>query len=44
MLDDRNNNSHVYKQEDAKPVFENIKTYEPVLVKTYTSLKEKYKL
>lgn len=44
MLDDRNNTSHVYKQEDAKKVFENIKTYLPVLRKTYDKLKTKYHL
>ncbi len=44
MLDDRNNTSHVYKQEDAKKVFDNIKTYLPVLRKTYDKLKTKYHL
>lgn len=44
MLDDRNNTSHVYKQEDAKRVFENIKMYLPVFEKTYSVLKEKYQL
>lgn len=42
MLDDRNNTSHVYKQEDAKRVFENIKSHFPIMAKTYTNLKEKY--
>ncbi len=44
MLDDRNNTTHVYKQEDAKRVFESIKTYLPVFEKTYSALKIKYKL
>lgn len=44
MLDDRNNTSHVYKQEDAIRVFEHIKTYFPVLEKTYFDIKNKYDL
>lgn len=44
MLDDRNNTSHVYKQEEAKKVFEHIKLYLPVLEKTYSLLKKNYKL
>lgn len=44
MLDDRNNTSHVYKQEEAKKVFENIKSYMPVFQSTYKFLKEKYRL
>ncbi|XVN43913.1 MAG: HI0074 family nucleotidyltransferase substrate-binding subunit [Rickettsia hoogstraalii] len=42
MLDDRNNTSHVYKYEDAKQVFENIKLYLPILEKTYNKLEKKY--
>lgn len=42
MLDDRNNTSHVYKYEDTKQVFENIKTYLPILEKTYNKLDKKY--
>ena len=42
MLDDRNNTSHVYKYEDAKRVFENIKLYLPILEKTYNKLDKKY--
>lgn len=42
MLDDRNNTSHVYKYEDAKRVFENIKLYLPILEKTYHKLEKKY--
>ena len=38
MLHDRNNTSHVYKQEDAKKVFENIKKYYPILWDTYQKL------
>lgn len=42
MLDDRNNTSHVYKEEDALRVFENIRDYVPVLEKSYQNLKKKY--
>ncbi|WP_051965322.1 HI0074 family nucleotidyltransferase substrate-binding subunit [Rickettsia tamurae] len=42
MLDDCNNTSHVYKYEDAKRVFENIKLYLPILEKTYNKLDKKY--
>lgn len=44
MLDDRNNASHVYKQEDAKRVFDNIKTYLPIFEKTYGNIKKQYEL
>lgn len=44
MLDDRNNTSHVYKQEDARRVFTNIQTYLPVFVNTYLKLQTKYAL
>jgi nucleotidyltransferase substrate binding protein (TIGR01987 family) len=44
MLDDRNNTSHAYKEEEAKIIFENILQYLPVFQKTYLALKEKYKL
>jgi nucleotidyltransferase substrate binding protein (TIGR01987 family) len=44
MLTDCNNTSHVYKEEDAKRVFGNIKLYLPVFEKTYESVKTKYKL
>lgn len=43
MMDDRNKISHVYKQEEAHRVFENIKTYYPVMQRTYDKLKEKFK-
>lgn len=43
MLDDRNNTSHVYNQNDAKKVFDNIKLYYPVMEATYNKLKIKYK-
>ena len=42
ILDDRNNTSHVYKQEDADRVFKHIKMYLPVFEKTYSNLKKKY--
>lgn len=44
MLDDRNNTSHVYKQEDARRVFEHIKVYLPIFEASYQKLKNKYKL
>lgn len=44
MFDDRNSTSHVYKEEDARRVFENIKSYVPVFESTYKLLKEKYRL
>ncbi len=44
MLDDRNNTSHIYKQEDVKRIFKNIKTYLPVFETTYEKLKTKYDL
>ena len=42
MLDDRNNTSHVYNQEDAKKIFEKIKLYYPVTESNYKKLQEKY--
>ncbi len=42
MLDDRNNTSHVYNQEDAKKIFEKIKVYYPVMASNYKRLQEKY--
>jgi nucleotidyltransferase substrate binding protein (TIGR01987 family) len=42
MLDDRNNTSHIYKQSEAKKVFENIKSYYPIMEVTYKKLQEKY--
>lgn len=44
MLHDRNNASNVYKQEDAKKVFENIKKYYPILWETYKKLAEHLEL
>ncbi len=41
MLEDRNNSSHVYKEDDAKKIFEHIKRYEPVMRKTYAALKKR---
>jgi len=40
MMDDHNKTSHVYKEDEAKRVFENIKTYYPTLEKTYGKLKK----
>lgn len=42
MLTDRNRTSHVYKKEDARRIFENIKSYYPVIFKTYLKLKTKF--
>lgn len=42
MLDDRNKTSHVYKKEQAKDVFENIKKYFPVFRSHYAQLSKKY--
>lgn len=44
MLTDRNISSHVYKEEEAKRVFDNIQTYLPVYIQTYEALKLKYGL
>lgn len=44
MLDDRNNTSHVYNQEDAKKIFEHIKKYYPILEENYKKLQNKYYL
>lgn len=43
MLDDRNKTSHTYKQKLAKEIYDRIKTYYPIMQKTFDSLKEKYK-
>lgn len=42
MLDDRNSTSHVYKQEEAKRIFQNIKLYLPIFEVTYKKLQDKY--
>ncbi len=44
MLTDRNLSSHVYKEEEAKRVFDNIQAYLPVYIQTYRALKLKYDL
>lgn len=44
MLDDRNNTSHAYKEEEAQIIFEHIKQYLPIFQRTYLMLKDKYKL
>lgn len=44
MLNDRNNTSNAYNEELSKIIFENIKNYLEVFEKTYTSLKNLYKL
>lgn len=41
MLDDRNLMSHTYKESLSKKVFENIRTYYPVMQKTYEGLKSR---
>ncbi len=42
MMHDQNRTSHVYKQEVAKQVFQNIMIYWPVIKKNYEKLKEKF--
>ena len=42
MLDDRNNTSHAYKEEQAKIIFDHIKTYLPIFLETYQKLESKY--
>ncbi len=42
MMDDRNKTSHVYKQEEAIRVFENVKEYFPIMKKNYEKLKTKF--
>jgi len=44
MLDDRNNTSHVYKQEDAHRVYKHLGLYLEVYEKTYARLKSRYEL
>lgn len=44
MLDDRNNTSHVYKEEDAERIFKHIKSYLPVFEVSYQKLKAQYHL
>jgi len=44
MLDDRNNTSHAYREEEAKKIFENIKKYLPVFEQTYVFIQNKYGL
>src|SRR5690625_153204 len=43
MLRDRNETSHVYNEEKAKQIYENIVGYFPTMKNTFTILKEKYK-
>lgn len=42
MLDDRNQTSHLYNQEEAYRVCERIKTYGPIMVETYETLQRVY--
>lgn len=42
MLRDRNETSHVYSEERAKEIYENIKSYHPVMLQTFHMLKRKY--
>jgi nucleotidyltransferase substrate binding protein (TIGR01987 family) len=44
MLDDRNNTSHVYKEEDADRIFMHSKLYLSVFERTYQKLKAQYRL
>ena len=44
MLDDRNKSSHVYSEDEAQRIFQNIRnTYYPVMQRTYDRLQEKIK-
>lgn len=42
MLIDRNRTLHVYKKEEAQRIFENIKSYYPVMSSTYQKLQSRY--
>ncbi len=44
MLDDRNSTVHVYNEEEAKKIYENVKSYLPIFEKTYEKLKKTYSL
>ncbi|UUI04889.1 nucleotidyltransferase substrate binding protein [Oceanobacillus jeddahense] len=43
MLRDRNETSHVYDEEKARYIYENIVGYFPEMKETFKFLKEKYK-
>lgn len=43
MLKDRNQTSHTYDEELADRIYENIKTYTPVLHQTFQDLTERFK-
>ncbi|MCJ7840031.1 HI0074 family nucleotidyltransferase substrate-binding subunit [Lederbergia sp. NSJ-179] len=42
MLRDRNETSHVYSEEKAKDIYENIMDYYPEMLHTFLFLKQKY--
>ncbi len=42
MMDDYNKTSHTYEQEESRRIFETIKTYAPVMQKSYEELRKKY--
>jgi len=43
MLDDRNRTSHVYDEDEAERIFQNIRnTYYPVMQRTFDKLNEKF--
>lgn len=44
MLDDMNNTSYAYDEENAKIIFDHIKEYVPIFIETYHKIKEKYKI
>jgi nucleotidyltransferase substrate binding protein (TIGR01987 family) len=44
ILKDRNQTSHTYDEELADKIYENIKSYFPVLKSTYKELNEKYNI
>ena len=42
MMDDRNKTSSTYEQEEFSRIFERIKTYAPIMLKSYENLRKKY--
>jgi nucleotidyltransferase substrate binding protein (TIGR01987 family) len=42
ILDDHNNALHAYREEEAKHLFEHIKSYLPVFEATYAAIQQKY--
>lgn len=42
MMENRNLTSHTYKQPTANMIYDECKTYLPIMMKSYTSLQQKY--